>query len=170
MKNLLGLLFVLMMGLSVGCSSSKGKVEASGGSTSFGRAGAGGAGGVPFKDWSVSTGGSDSGASGSGGSNPYFGDLFAHPYYDPNDPCSLAIPWVTGINTNIVAGDLVQYKDKVYKYGGGCDPLTWTQEACIPATTVEWCAKCWTVTDTVCPIIDVTMIPDVAKDAGTGAR
>lgn len=169
MKNHTRLLFILMTALLVGCSSSKGKVEASGGNTSFGGAGtgAGGTGGVPFKNWGE--GGSD-GGSDSGGSNKYFGDLFANPYYDPNDPCSLAIPWVTGINTNIVAGDLVQYKDKVYKYGGGCDALTWTQEACIPATTVEWCAKCWTVTDTVCPVIDVTVIPDVATDAGADAR
>jgi hypothetical protein len=85
------------------------------------------------------------------------------PYCAGGDPCCKAFPWVTNVPVDIVAGtntDLVQYQGRVYRWIGK-DPLTYTQEACVPTTTVEWCTLNWRLTDTICPIIDIT------ADSGT---
>lgn len=179
MKNLLGLLFLGAIGLPFACSSSEGKFNAigNGGTTSIGGSSStGGSGGSAVntteglhKDWSTD-GGADAGYVGSDGP---FGNILEHPYGDPNDPCTLAAIWITGVTLDIANGDLVQYQGKVYKYDtstSSCNKtITYTFDACLPSAPADWCKPCWILQDTVCPIIDITVIPDVASDAGTDA-
>lgn len=174
MKNQLGLLMVLGTCLSLGCSNEGGKFGAfsSGGATTGGNGGTGGVSGPPpgeVRDSGLSfTGG---GTSAYSGTSP-FRDLTApdNSYYDPNDPCTAAIPWVPGFNVTIKDGDLVQLEGKIYKYStaeGSCnDPLTYTFAECIPTTTASWCKVCWIPQpDIDCP--EVTVDTSIL-DAGTG--
>jgi hypothetical protein len=189
MKNSLGLLFLLFTGAFVACSSDDGKSDGS-----FARGGAsnGSSGGS-----SVASGSTGSTASGSSTVIPveagavipkdfsaaedgglpdggYFGGTL-RPYGDPNDPCSTASIWISGIELAIKNGDFVQYEGKVYKYDtstSSCnEKITYTFDACLPSAPAEWCKPCWILqTGIECPIIDITVIPDVVEsDAGTTA-
>ncbi|HEY5960815.1 MAG TPA: hypothetical protein VIV60_29875 [Polyangiaceae bacterium] len=165
MKIVFSLLCVIGVGISVSCSSGSSTLDGpgAGGATSAGGTAGGGktsAGGtvnateVPVKNWdSPSAGAAGIGAGGS--DEGPFGDLFDDPYYDPNDPCAVAIPWITGVNTTIDNGNLVQYLGKVYKYdttNGSCNrQLTNMFDQCIPSAPADWCKPCWIAQDTSCP-------------------
>jgi hypothetical protein len=158
MRNLLGALCLFGFGAAIGCSSDGAATLnlGSGGTTATG--GATGAGGRISttegltKDWTANAGAAGSSAETSN-DGPY-GDLFADPYFDPNDPCSVAVPWITGVNTKIVSGDLVVYEGKVYKYDSttsSCNTeLTNMFDQCIPSAPAEWCKPCWILQEATC--------------------
>jgi hypothetical protein len=165
MKNLLAVLCLLAVGISWSCSSDSNTLSDSGsGATGAGgRSGAGGkpgAGGttvnateLPEKNWEPTSAGA--GGAFTAGTDGPFGDLFEDPYYDPNDPCAVAIPWISGVNTTIDNGNLVQYLGKVYKYdttNSSCNrQLTNMFDQCIPSAPAEWCKPCWVLQDATCP-------------------
>lgn len=169
MNKLLGVAGLVGMGILVSCSSDGNTFDATaaGGATTGGKTSAGGrtgAGGtranlteVPEKDWGAE--GGQGGATDGTDTEPDdagpFGDLFADPYYDPNDPCAVAIPWITGVNTAIEDGDLVQYLGVVYQYDttdSSCnEQLTNLFEQCIPSEPAEWCKPCWILQEATCP-------------------
>lgn len=170
MKNLLRVFWLLGMEIAVSCSSGGNTFDASasGGAASGGKTGTGGktgAGGtrvniteVPDKDWGTKGGeggATDSTDTGSDEDDPFREDLFDHPYYDPDDPCTMATPWVTGFNVTINDGDFVQYLGAVYEYdtsNSSCnEQLTNLFEQCIPSDPAEWCKPCWILQETTCP-------------------
>lgn len=169
MKNLFGVLCLLGAGIAVSCSSESTAFDASaaggaatGGSSAVGgKTGAGGttvnATEVPEKDWDSSggAGGAADTTDTDADANGPFGDLYADPYYDANDPCSGVIPWITGVNTTIEDGNLVQYLGKIYEYdttNGSCNKqLTNLFEQCIPSDPADWCKPCWISKDMTCP-------------------
>jgi hypothetical protein len=170
MKNVLQILLLLGAGIFVSCSSDGPSLDASaaGGATTGGKPSAGGmtsAGGtranlteVPEKDWGAGGGqggASDGTATGSDAADLFKGDLFDNPYVDPDDPCTVAVPWITGVNTTIEDGDLVQYLGAVYEYDTtdrSCnEQLTNLFEQCIPSDPAAWCRPCWILQEMTCP-------------------
>ena len=185
MKNLIGIGFVIGLGVMSGCSDGgKMAVSGSGGTTSAvgGSSSTGGsvpnvnATEVPEKEWGTENGGATSGTF---VGSDLFGDL---PELQNGDPCMKVVPWHSGVDTKIVNGDLVSDSGKVYKYdtsNSSCnESITYTFDACVPSAPATWCAPCWilqpdlTCTDstTTATTTETETTPDggigIEKDAG----